>query len=85
MRKRQKNILIKESQLPAQSPHSGTHLKKKKKEIAFLPRIKAEVERIRKDYLLRQDTIDMFNEVGMIKNYKNILQEYNKVLDGDLS
>lgn len=60
-------------------------LKKKKKEILWNPRARREIDLLRKNILLKEDTIAMFAHVGLINDYTILLKDVNKILDGDLN
>jgi hypothetical protein len=58
----------------------------KKKEMLWNPiRARKEIEHMRKEYLLKPETVAMFSSVGLIQDYTNLLNRVNKVLDGDLT
>jgi hypothetical protein len=57
----------------------------KRKEILANPRARREIEELRKNYMLDDHTIAMFISVGMATEYTNLLNQFNKILDGDLS
>ena len=60
-------------------------LKKKKKDILIDRRARAYVEALRKRYLLKEKTILMFRTAHLLPDYTRLLNDFNKVLDGDLT
>ena len=59
-------------------------LKEKKKEMLGNRFAREQIEKIRKEYVLQDHTFAMFNSVGMTVEYTNLLNDFNRVLDGVL-
>jgi hypothetical protein len=61
-------------------------LNKLKKDMFVSPiRARKQIEELRQKYLLQENTILMFRRLGMLQEYTNLLNSYNRVLDGDLT
>lgn len=58
---------------------------KKREMLADPIKTRFQVERVRKEFLLNQNTIDMFAAMDMAQEYTGILRKFNKLLDGDLT
>jgi hypothetical protein len=57
-----------------------------KKRMLFAPiQAKKDLEKLRKNYILDDNTLAMFISVGMVTEYTNLLNRINRILDGDLS
>lgn len=59
-------------------------LNKKKKEVLYNSRARGEIEKMRL-ILLDERTLAMFVKTDLVTDYTNLLNNFNKVLDGDLS